>query len=179
MKVQSKIPEHPCSIEILSRPKAGAGELVSVVHQGVKFSYPNGRILVVHMTPDEGICIASLDEFEDNLPVSSVHVGEHHHSGAVQRANALLMAGKAYNVLTLNCQHVTSFIATGDAQSKELQSVLIGLGLGYLLGATAFKTQSPAIKVGLAVAGGLIGQLLFKRSKLKETPSELPTALKV
>lgn len=179
MEVQSKIPEHPCSIEILSRPKAGAGELVSVVHQGVKFTYPSGQILVVHITPDEGLRVASFDEFEHNLPVSSVHVEERYHEGAVQRANALLMAGKAYSVLTLNCQHVTSFIATGEAQSKELQSVVIGFGLGYLLGATAFKAQSPTIKVGLTIACGLIGQLLFKKSKLKKSPTELPTALKV
>ncbi|GAA6145533.1 hypothetical protein [Thalassolituus maritimus] len=179
MKVHKNIPEHPCSVEILSRPKAGAGELVSVVHQGVKFTYPCGQILVVHITPNEGLCVASFDEFEANLPVSSVHVDERHHIGAVQRANALLMAEKTYSVLTLNCQHVTSFIATGDAQSKELQSVAIGSGLGYLLGATAFKTQSLAIKVGFTIAGGLIGQLLFKKSKLKGTPAKAPSALQI
>lgn len=170
MNVQIQVPKHPASVSTLYRRKPTANGGLSVVHEGVKFTYLDHPEVVIHTTPDRGLHITSFEEFSASQEVSEKILHSDYHSGAVERANTLLLISPSYNLLLMNCQHLSSFIATGEATCGELQATICGMGLGWLIGSTSFKEQSLGIKVSLAIAGGVIAQGFYKTSRLKPAP---------
>ena len=119
-----------------------------------------GRGLVVHYLLDEGITIATLEDFADGQTVQvRPHPGASY-SGEECVCRALSRVGEDdYNLIFNNCEHFATWCATGEARSGQVEdAVLTGLGAAAVTGVarSAGTSVVKALATG-AIAGGTAG----------------------
>ena len=131
------------------------GDIVSrrkglVMHKGIALG--DGRIF--HNTPLAGEHVTSEQEFAQ---------GHRLHVERLDRLERLRTLGAArsgedrgYNLLTNNCEHTVSRARTGTAESQQLKSWALGLGIGALALAL---TRHPAAGIAGYAIGRSIGEL--------------------
>lgn len=119
-----------------------------------------GRGLVVHYLLDEGITIATLEDFADRQTVQvRTHPGARY-SGEECACRALSRVGEDdYNLIFNNCEHFATWCATGEARSEQVEEAVM-TGLGAVVAANAARTAGATIVRAIAkgvVAGGAAG----------------------
>ena len=132
------------------------GDVVSrrkglVMHKGLVMA--DGRIL--HNTPMRGEHISSESEFRDGKRLHVTAGSDEHRSAAYW---ALPDRQRSYNLLTNNCEHTVNRATRGRAESPQLKSWVVGIGIGTLAFAL---TRHPAA----AVAGYTLGRSIFDRDR--------------
>ncbi len=123
-----------------------------VMHKGVVMR--DGRVL--HNTPFRGEHATSMEDFSDG---KRVYV-ERQDLDARRRAMRVdhHENPRGYHLLRNNCEHTVHRVTQGKAESPQLQSWLVGIGVG----AVAFAaTRHP----GAAVAGYAFGRGLLAKLK--------------
>ena len=120
------------------------------MHKGVVLS--DGRVL--HNTPFVGEHATSMESFRAGKRVYVERQELDARQRALRAADSL--EPRSYNLLRNNCEHTVHRATTGEAQSPQLQSWLVGLGVGAL---TFAATRHP----GAAVAGYAFGRGLLSK----------------
>ncbi len=138
------------------------GDVVSrrkgfLMHKGIALR--DGRIL--HNTPFLGEHICSVDEFRAGQRLHATRLERDQRHRALREADR--DASRPYNLLTNNCEHTVNRATTGEATSPQLQSWIVGVGLG----AVAFAlTRHPAAAVaGYALGRSVLSQIRKSRTR--------------
>ena len=132
------------------------GDVVSrrkgpVMHKGVVMR--DGRVL--HNTPFRGEHAVSMEEFRAGRRLYVERQEPEHRRRALRQAD--LESSRGYNLLSNNCEHTVHRATRGKPESPQLQSWLVGLGVGA---ATFAATRHPgAALAGFAFGRGLLGRL--------------------
>ncbi len=90
----------------------------------------NWCIMVTHTTLRHGgVVVTTLDEFCEGRPIDIVAqpASVEHQQLILATANANI--GKPYALLNCNCEHFASFCYTQEAESRQVQSAAVALGL--------------------------------------------------
>ena len=139
---------------------ARPGDIVSrrkglVMHHGVALG--DGRVL--HNTPFKGEHICSESEFREGkrMYVSNLDVDER--GRTLRRAHAHSEQRRSYNLLTNNCEHTVSRTTTGQANSPQLHSWIMGTGFAA---ATFAVTRHPAAAAAAYAVGRKLSSTLAR-----------------
>ncbi len=121
-----------------------------VMHKGIAL----GNGLVFHNTPFGGEHVSTEDEFLQGRRMRVERL-----EGTARRRTlraARTDSPREYHLFANNCEHTVSRALTGEAESPQLRSWALGLGVGALAFAA---TRHPAA----AVAGYALGRSIAKR----------------
>ena len=118
-------------------------------HHGIYIG--NGKVIDFS---NEGVKWKSYADFKEGGKVYAVDHDHHSLEENIERANyALTEEKKSYNLLTHNCEHVATGVATGKQESLQVDRATVGAG----------------VILGLAVLGaGIIGYALTRDKKDEE-----------
>ncbi len=137
-------------------PRYRPGDIVSrrkglVMHKGVVMR--DGRVL--HNTPFVGEHATTMSDFSAGKRVYVERQSEEARRRALRLSEE--HTGRGYHLLRNNCEHTVHRATTGRAESPQLQSWLVGIGVG----AVAFAaTRHPgAAAAGYAFGRGLLARL--------------------
>lgn len=129
--------------------RARPGDIVSrrkgfVMHRGIALD--DGRVL--HNTPFKGEHVSSASEFRSGrrLYVHNLHQDERRQT--LKRLQG--GANRSYNLLTNNCEHTVTRATQGKAESPQLRSWVVGVGLAVV----AFAITRHPIVAATAYAFG-------------------------
>jgi hypothetical protein len=92
----------------------------------------------------KGVCYTTLEEFAEGLPVEVLRSADslQHLADMKRRIEAAKAAGVAYGVLFSNCEHFSTWVYSGQADSPTLK-ILLGLLLAIgVFGYLFFDEQS-------------------------------------
>lgn len=139
----------------MSQPRPG--DIVSrrkglVMHKGLVLA--DGRVL--HNSPIKGETTVSMAEFAAGKRVYVEHQETEVRSRALRRAQ--VSEPRGYHLLHNNCEHTVHRLTLGRAESPQLQSWLVSLGMA---GAAFAVTRHP----GIAAASLALGKRLMSRSR--------------
>ncbi len=131
------------------------GDIVSrrkglVMHKGIALG--DGRVF--HNTPLGGEHVTTEEEFLQGHRMQVERLDRQERLRTLRAARS--SSSRSYNLLTNNCEHTVSRARTGAADSPQLKSWALGLGLGA---AALVATRRPAA----ALAGYAIGRSLGER----------------
>ncbi len=120
------------------------------MHRGVVLS--DGSIL--HNSPFRGEHVVSESEFRDGkrLHVSRTECPRQRRYAAGARPEL-----KGYNLLTNNCEHTVSRAMSGEAESPQLRSWAVGIGVATVAFAV---TRHPAVTAAGYALGRKLGSKL-------------------
>ena len=138
-----------------------------VLHIGVVLA--PGEVL--HNTPERGEHVSSLDEFAAGRRVRLVRpaCGQSH----ARDSSARPRAGRSYNLFTQNCEHTASRVVQGRAQSPQLRSWAVGIGMAAI-------TFALTRHAGASSAAFALGRRLmeaFDQSAMSKTAND-PAAVR-
>lgn len=97
--------------------------------------------VIAHTTPVPGKHIGTPNEFADGLPVFIKRRASTPLESYLIQQRALEDLGRPYLPAVANCEHDVTRVHGGTPYSPMLQSVLIGLSIGALLGAVKFSKE--------------------------------------
>jgi hypothetical protein len=61
-----------------------------------------------------------------------------------------------YDVFTNNCEHLSSFLETGERHSPQVVGAVAGLVGGYVIG-KGLELESPVAVTAIAIVGAIVG----------------------
>lgn len=98
-------------------------------HKGIYLG--NGRVL--HSLPGKGVHLTSCAEFAAGHTIRIRHLSEASRRQVLQRLNAELSTGRAYDPLRNNCQHVVNRMRRGLSFSEELLAGVFAIATAGVL----------------------------------------------
>jgi len=84
-----------------------------------------GRPLVQENTKGVGVRVVFLEDFAKGSPVYVDPIPEWEGLAASRRMEAILAAGKKYDVWDNNCEHMANEVATGEPRSDQVTNVVL------------------------------------------------------
>jgi hypothetical protein len=137
-------------------PRYRPGDIVSrrkglVMHKGVVMR--DGRVL--HNTPFVGEHATTMSDFSAGKRVYVERQNEEARRRALRLSEE--QVGRGYHLLRNNCEHTVHRATTGRAESPQLQSWLVGIGVGAV--AFAATRHPAAAAAGYAFGRGLLARL--------------------
>ena len=92
-------------------------------------------ILITHTTPEKGVHVSTLDEFQSGRPIALVAQPQSEEHQQMILETARVNVGQPYVVFNKNCEHFCSHCYTHQAQSPQLQKgVLAGVLVAAIFG---------------------------------------------
>lgn len=158
-------PEYITEVFEIYRRKTASTGIFSVAHAGVGFKLLDGSKWVLHRTPGNNTHISSYDDFLMGEVPTIRELIVDDMTAIIQRAKAIYGNSAQYSIFK-NCEHLKNFVLFGEAESEQLQKVLIGIGAGGLISQTLLKNQSPWVKLGFTALCGAIALNHEKQKKL-------------
>ena len=123
-----------------------------VLHKGLVLA--DGRVL--HNSPFQGETTVSMTEFAAGKRVYVEHQETEVRNRALRRAQHL--TPRSYDLLRNNCEHTVHRLTSGRAESPQLRSWVVGIGMA----SAAFAlTRHP----GIAAASLALGKRLMARGQ--------------
>lgn len=107
---------------------------------------------IAHIWPGNSVMITDVAQFTDGKPYRVVREQDVKPEEMLGRLERVLKARKPYNVVTNNCEQVTSYLLTGMSESPQLRVTMWSAAMGALLSGESTSRLSGAILGGL---GGL------------------------
>ena len=123
-----------------------------VFHKGV--ALPAGRVF--HNTPRAGEHISTEDEFRAGHRLYVQRLSEAERQRTVRSAESGLH--REYHLLANNCEHTVTRARTGQASSRQLETWVVGLGVGAL---TFALTRRPTLAIAGFALGASVGSRTF------------------
>ena len=129
----------------------------AVLHIGVFFSSEE----VAHIQPNSKLRTSSLAEFAQGEAIKIIRRNRPDYPAMMARFHELSAKASPYSVFFNNCEHNANYVLSGTKESQQLQSFVVGAGLGALLGK---KHGARGIMLG-GLIGGMAGVTLYNGSR--------------